>query len=437
MFRNKRSYKNKGPRHPGNQHIWEMIVKMKKSADQRNIINLSTAYKKVLTSLQSYPIPILSMQQAESIEGIGPKIASKIFKANQKRYKDYFNENYLREQLMQQTQKSTLSKLNKLPSGKKVLKRTKPNQQVRRLLGIKGEPALYTQGSLVLICFKMMEDEHRNALTQVLEKFNIGGVDKATENSKEVREGGGGGDGDTEVAGGASGGVVKTEYFLGKEVRQFYEKSFYNGGIPGFCHKPSKKANKEQTGGGAAPASQNDQDQASKQNQADEVKVSKYRTDILNQLAKKEFLEKIEYTKDKKFGLTAKGRKIAVSHSQIVLNRQNGDSKDSETLNQINEEQNTHGSNKSLIQTQLTNFSGGNPENNKFMYKPREYDFESPETAKSKRSRSKKSTKLKNSKTAKNWSRSKISSQSPRTSTLGCKPTNRSKSRPTRSNLSK
>lgn len=60
-----KNYANSKPRHPLNQHIWDILVEKLYSTDNRTAyFNASKAYTLVLDSLEKYPIPILVEEQA-------------------------------------------------------------------------------------------------------------------------------------------------------------------------------------------------------------------------------------------------------------------------------------------------------------------------------------------------------------------------------------
>ncbi len=49
-------------------------MKKKERIDaQRNNVQMAMTYQKIIKSLEKYPLPILSIVQAEKLEGIGPK----------------------------------------------------------------------------------------------------------------------------------------------------------------------------------------------------------------------------------------------------------------------------------------------------------------------------------------------------------------------------
>ncbi len=64
----------KGPGHPLNQAIYDEFLKKKERMDaQNNSIQLSMTYQKIIKSLEKYPLPILTISQAEKLDGIGVK----------------------------------------------------------------------------------------------------------------------------------------------------------------------------------------------------------------------------------------------------------------------------------------------------------------------------------------------------------------------------
>ncbi len=47
------------------------------------------SYLTVIKSLEKYPIPILAIDQAEKLEGVGPKMLAIIIPIIRQQYKDY------------------------------------------------------------------------------------------------------------------------------------------------------------------------------------------------------------------------------------------------------------------------------------------------------------------------------------------------------------
>jgi len=53
----------------------DAFLKLKKEADGKNNKNVAFCYKRVLTSLSKYPMPILCTQQIQYLEGVGDTVA--------------------------------------------------------------------------------------------------------------------------------------------------------------------------------------------------------------------------------------------------------------------------------------------------------------------------------------------------------------------------
>lgn len=64
--------------HPCNQFLLEKFVAFKRVADVQKQENLSGCYRKIIMSLQKYPIPIICFKQACTLEGVGEKMAKVI-----------------------------------------------------------------------------------------------------------------------------------------------------------------------------------------------------------------------------------------------------------------------------------------------------------------------------------------------------------------------
>ncbi len=79
----------KGARCEENQDIYEKIKRMKVVADLKKNTNASFSYKKVLKTLEKYPIPIISVKQAVTLDGVGIKMVSLINDIVSSRYGVY------------------------------------------------------------------------------------------------------------------------------------------------------------------------------------------------------------------------------------------------------------------------------------------------------------------------------------------------------------
>lgn len=145
-------YSKREPRNPHNLHIWERVLKDMELADRRRNFNQSSAYIKVLKSLEKYPLPILSSDQAECLVGVGKNIAGKMLLCNKKHYSKYYDENYLKNKLMDESRRAIESQLSK-----KKLKRGKSNGR-QKIVGLDGEPIFGSLGSLILVSILKMEE---------------------------------------------------------------------------------------------------------------------------------------------------------------------------------------------------------------------------------------------------------------------------------------
>lgn len=64
--------------HPCNQFLIEKFMALKRSADVQKLENQSACYAKIVISLDKYPLPIICMEQALTLEGVGTKMATLI-----------------------------------------------------------------------------------------------------------------------------------------------------------------------------------------------------------------------------------------------------------------------------------------------------------------------------------------------------------------------
>ena len=60
---------------PLNQYFSDRFAKLQKDASSKNMKNLSYCYKKVIAALSKYPMPILCVEQAQFLEGVGDTVA--------------------------------------------------------------------------------------------------------------------------------------------------------------------------------------------------------------------------------------------------------------------------------------------------------------------------------------------------------------------------
>jgi len=62
---------------PLNQFYSERFAKLKKDADAKGLQNQSFCYKRVILALSKYPMPILCVEQAQFLEGVGDTVAQR------------------------------------------------------------------------------------------------------------------------------------------------------------------------------------------------------------------------------------------------------------------------------------------------------------------------------------------------------------------------
>lgn len=94
------------------------------------------SYNKALQSLEKYPLPIFSSYQAQSIDGIGPKIASQIFKLQTQFYAEYYSSDVIHESLRLETlssSKKSSSKRSASNSKSRVLSPKAPQSASKQL----------------------------------------------------------------------------------------------------------------------------------------------------------------------------------------------------------------------------------------------------------------------------------------------------------------
>jgi hypothetical protein len=62
---------------PLNQYFTDKFVKLKKDADMRGMKNQAFCYKRVINALGKYPMPVLCVEQAQFLEGVGDTVAQR------------------------------------------------------------------------------------------------------------------------------------------------------------------------------------------------------------------------------------------------------------------------------------------------------------------------------------------------------------------------
>ena len=60
---------------PLNQYYSDKFIKLKRDADMRGMKNQAFCYKRVIGALSKYPMPILCVEQAQFLEGVGDTVA--------------------------------------------------------------------------------------------------------------------------------------------------------------------------------------------------------------------------------------------------------------------------------------------------------------------------------------------------------------------------
>ena len=76
---------------PLNQYYSNMFQKIKRDADMRGLKNQAFCYKRVLNALSKYPMPVLCLEQAQFLEGVGDTVAIKfqeMIDAREKEFED-------------------------------------------------------------------------------------------------------------------------------------------------------------------------------------------------------------------------------------------------------------------------------------------------------------------------------------------------------------
>ena len=60
---------------PLNQYYSDKFFKLKRDADMRGMKNQAFCYKRVINALAKYPMPVLCVEQAQFLEGVGDTVA--------------------------------------------------------------------------------------------------------------------------------------------------------------------------------------------------------------------------------------------------------------------------------------------------------------------------------------------------------------------------
>ena len=74
---------------PLNQYYSDKFVKIKKDADAKGMKNQSFCYKRVISALSKYPMPILCVEQAQFLEGVGDTVAQRFSQMITEREKEF------------------------------------------------------------------------------------------------------------------------------------------------------------------------------------------------------------------------------------------------------------------------------------------------------------------------------------------------------------
>ncbi len=62
---------------PLNQYYGDKFFKLKRDADMRGMKNQAFCYKRVINALSKYPMPVLCVEQAQFLEGVGDTVAQR------------------------------------------------------------------------------------------------------------------------------------------------------------------------------------------------------------------------------------------------------------------------------------------------------------------------------------------------------------------------
>lgn len=121
----------KGPKNPQNQEIFDLLLQ-KIQAGSRRFGHQSgiKAYEKAIKSLQKYPLPIITAEQAQRLTGIGPKIGQSVTQIIKEKYKKHLrmdSEYSLKLKLREQTIANSQRKCSRSKSKKKEKSQSKKN----------------------------------------------------------------------------------------------------------------------------------------------------------------------------------------------------------------------------------------------------------------------------------------------------------------------
>jgi len=165
----------KKSRHPFNEPLYQKIYAMKRAADVRHSMHESMAYTRALSTLQKYPLPIISAAQAGQLEGFGPKVQSVVESLLKSTHANYFDKDYadrkykaLEEEFKQQQviaeekelQKSLIKVKSKDLSKEIQYKREHPH-----------EPKLFSEGSAVLMGLASRGDGRLQGLAAYIDRL--------------------------------------------------------------------------------------------------------------------------------------------------------------------------------------------------------------------------------------------------------------------------
>lgn len=72
-----------------NQYYSEKFMKLKRDADMRGMKNQAFCYKRVINALAKYPMPVLCLEQAQFLEGVGDTVAQRFAQMIAEREKEF------------------------------------------------------------------------------------------------------------------------------------------------------------------------------------------------------------------------------------------------------------------------------------------------------------------------------------------------------------
>ena len=74
---------------PLNQYYSDKFFKLKRDADMRGMKNQAFCYKRVINALAKYPMPVLCVEQAQFLEGVGDTVAQRFAQMIGEREKEF------------------------------------------------------------------------------------------------------------------------------------------------------------------------------------------------------------------------------------------------------------------------------------------------------------------------------------------------------------